>query len=89
MTDLQQIEARLVALLADFNGPIPEYQLQDMRDLCRAGEPGVALENFTTQLDEYEVSIPPAMLEEIIRLGHAMGLNPKYWATLGDRVTQG
>ena len=59
-----------------------------MRELCRAGEAGVALENFTTQLDEYEVFISPNMLEKIEQLGYAMGLDPMYWMRRRDRVAR-
>ncbi len=83
-----EIEARLLALLVTFDGPIPPDQLQDMRELCRAGEAGVALENFTTQLDEYEVFISPNMLEEIEQLGRAMGLDSVYWMRLRVRVAR-
>jgi len=86
MSKLQEIETRLSALLASFDGPIPAYQLEDMKALCKAGEPGVALENFATQLDEYEIPISPGVFDEIELLGRAMGLDSKYWVALRDRV---
>jgi hypothetical protein len=78
MTDLQAIEQRLLGVLAGFDGLIPSDELSDMRDLCRAGEPGVSLENFVTQLTEYEVQVSPAVAAELESLSKAMGLDPKY-----------
>jgi len=86
MMKLDEIEKRLLLVLTAFQGPIPAYQLDDMRDLCRAGEPGVALENFATQLDEYSVPIRKELFEEIATLGKAMNLDPKYFAPLRERL---
>lgn len=79
---LQEIEKRLSAILLAFRGPIPADQLQDMRELCAAGEPGVALENFASQLYEYEIRVDPAMIDELEALGNAMNLDRKYWEFL-------
>jgi hypothetical protein len=76
---LAEIETRLLAILSAFQGPIPLDQLQDMRELCTAGEPGIALENFASQLYEYEVRVDPATLNELEALGNAMKLDPSYW----------
>ena len=66
MMELAEVEKRLLVVLTAFDGPIPAYQLDDMRDLCRAGEPGVALENFATQLDEYSIPLKKELLDEIM-----------------------
>ena len=83
---LPEIEAAVLALLDGFESPIPAYQIDEMRDLCGSGEPGIALENFATQLVEYEVPIAAVMLEQMEALGNAMGLNQKYWAWLRELV---
>jgi len=59
-----------------------------MRALVSAGEPGVALENYLTQLFEYEVTIPPELLAEFRALGDAMGINKKYWSVWCRTVTR-
>jgi hypothetical protein len=63
-------------------GLVPQEQLDDMGQLARAGEPGVALENLATQLYEYDVTVEQGTLEEIESLSKAMDLDPKYWARL-------
>lgn len=79
---LRQIEDELSRLLAAARGWIPSEQLDDMEDLVRAGEPGVALENFSTQLYEYDIEVPTEMLDRIAVLGKAMNLDPSYWELL-------
>lgn len=83
--NLQFIESRLVEILNGFEGMLPPEQLDDMRSLANAGEPGVALENFCTQLYEYDVSVPATVLEELSKLGSAMGIRPEYWLDLTVR----
>jgi hypothetical protein len=58
-----------------------------MKELCRAGEPGIALENFATQLVEYEVEVPETLIAELESLGDAMGLDKKYWQWLREIPT--
>jgi hypothetical protein len=53
-----------------------------MLDLTRAGEPGVALENLCTQLEEYEIAISLALYDEIRLLGKAMQISETYWVGL-------
>lgn len=83
---LPGIEAAILALLDGFESPIPAYQIEEMRDLCRSGEPGIALENFATQLVEYEVPIKANMIDQMEALGNAMGLDQKYWGWLRELV---
>jgi hypothetical protein len=40
--------------------------------LVRAGEPGVALENLCTQLEEYDVAVPQDVLRELSEIASAM-----------------
>jgi hypothetical protein len=72
--DLQEVEGRLARLLARATGLLPEEQLSDMLSIVQAGEPGVALENFCTQLCEYDVSVPPELAAELEVVAAAMGL---------------
>jgi hypothetical protein len=79
---ITEIEARLAEVLNRSKGSIPDEQLADMQDLNEHGEPGVALENFCTQLDEYDVAVPQELWNELRCLGEAMGLDESYWLTL-------
>jgi hypothetical protein len=77
--ELREIEDALVRAIGEFSGQLPLEQLDDMRELAKAGEPGIALENLLTQIAEYEVTVDPGMLEALRNLGLAMGIDPKYW----------
>lgn len=57
--DLQEIERRLTSVIAQSTGSIPAEQLDEMAALVRAGEPGVALENYLTPLYEYDTRYRP------------------------------
>lgn len=50
MPDLQSIEIRLLGVLDRFDGALPSAELDDMRELCRAGEAGISLKNFSRNL---------------------------------------
>jgi hypothetical protein len=77
--ELREIEDALVRAIGEFSRQLPLEQLDNMRELAKAGEPGIALENLLTQIAEYEVAVAPAMLESLEKLGLAMGIDPKYW----------
>jgi hypothetical protein len=79
---LIEIEHRLGRILEQFGTGLPPEQLRDMQDLVKAGEPGVAFENYCTQMFEYGMSLPAAVVEELDRLGREMGINEEYWERL-------
>ncbi len=79
---LTPLETRVVGVIAMCHGLVPKEQLDDMDQLVRAGEPGVALENLAMQLYEYDVAVEQSTLEEIRSLSEAMGLDPSYWTRL-------
>jgi hypothetical protein len=76
------LDTRVLGVIAMYRGLVPQEQLDEMDQLVRAGEPGVALENLTTHLYEYDVAVEQGTFEEIESLSKAMGLDPKYWARL-------
>jgi hypothetical protein len=76
------LETRVLGVIAMCRGLLPQEQLDQMDQLVRAGEPGVALENLSTQLYEYDVPMEQATIEQIASLGMGMGLDPKYWRRL-------
>ncbi|HVZ75615.1 MAG TPA: MafI family immunity protein [Polyangia bacterium] len=80
--ELNEIERRLSLILQASAGWLPDEQLQDVIALVRAGEPGVALENYLTQLFEYDVTIPREVFRALRGIGEEMGIDPKYWKRL-------
>jgi hypothetical protein len=77
--DLREIEERLERLLSNAKAWLPERELEDMLSLVRAGEPGVALENFCTQLEEYDIAVPHDVAVELRELASAMGMRSSRW----------
>jgi hypothetical protein len=86
--DRNEIEMRLKTLLRASRNWLPEDQLQDMLSLVQAGEPGVALENYCTQLFEYDVQLSQSTWAEVGALGDAMGVDRKYWLRLARAGVQ-
>jgi hypothetical protein len=84
--DMQVIEVRLDRLITKASTGIPPSEVAEMIALVRAGEPGVALENFCTQLKEYEVVLPPGVADELRTLALAMGMTIPKWI---DKPTPG
>jgi hypothetical protein len=72
--DLRDVEERLARVLGRVSGFLPDDQLQEMRQLVEAGEPGIALENLCSQLYEYDVSVPAELAAELEALAEAMGI---------------
>jgi hypothetical protein len=68
------IEDRLAVLLVGAAGLLPRSELEDMLELVRAGEPGVALENFCVQMIEHDVVMPSEISTELRALAKAMGM---------------
>jgi hypothetical protein len=77
--DLRHVEERLSLLLKKASGWLPPEQLADMTLLVNAGEPGVALENFCTQLEEYEVAVPADVARELKEIAETMGMTVSPW----------
>jgi hypothetical protein len=75
----RDIENRLEDILARATGWLPANELADMVDLVRHGEPGIALENFCTQLEEYDIVVPEDIVEGLRSLASAMGMMPPAW----------
>lgn len=77
--DLLEIQRRVEQLLRRAPAGVPAEQMADMLELVRAGEPGIALEHFYTQLDEYRVRMPPDVVAEIEALATSMGMQLPDW----------
>ncbi len=79
---LPEIERRLLKIFDEVGTPLPANELAGMVELVKAGEPGIGLENFCTQLFEYDIKVSVAVVEEMAMLGTVMGIRPRYWERL-------
>ena len=76
---LHQVERRLVVVLRKAAGWLPQEQLAFMESAADHGEPGVAFENFCTQIYEYDVQVPEAMVHELAELAAMMEMTLPPW----------
>ena len=81
--DPRHVETRLSVVLQRATGWLPPDQLAEMASLTKAGEPGVALENFCIQLEEYEVAVPADVARELKEIAVAMGMKVSAWIERG------
>jgi hypothetical protein len=79
------LDQKIVAIINEFAGQLPQEQLDEMRDLVAAGERGIALENLYSQVYEYDVTVPKDVLKRIESSGASMGLDPRRWEILKGR----
>jgi len=84
--DLRHVEERLAAVLKNAEGWLPSDQLTEMQSLVKAGEPGVALENFCTQLEEYDVAVPDGVVRELKDIASIMGMRVSPWIERGGHA---
>jgi len=80
--DLLEIERRLKALVLRFTGNIEQKRIAMILEDIGYGEPGIALENYCTNLYDNEVNVPDDIIKELRTLGTAMRLDPDYWESL-------
>jgi hypothetical protein len=81
----REAEERLSVVLTNSAGLLPADQLADMQSLVRAGEPGVALENFCTQLEEYDVAIPEKLVHALKEIASLMEMSLPSWIERGGK----
>jgi hypothetical protein len=80
------LEERLYALAARLrDGYDPQYA-KTLTEFLDAGEPVVGLEILADQLLDDEVSIDPAVFNEIEAVGRLMQMKPEYWEQLRGQV---
>ena len=77
--NLRDVEERLAVVLNNATGWLPAEQLADMELLAKSGEPGVALENFCTQLEEYDVAVPADVARELREIAGMMSMKVSSW----------
>jgi len=84
--NLRAIEDKLVRIVGLFREKLPNDQIQDMMDLAKAGEPGIAFENLCIQLHEYDVPIDKKTLESLREIGGSMNIDTRYCERLASPV---
>ena len=77
--DRNEIEKRMEGILLEATSWLPANELADMVDLVQHGEPGIALENFCTQLEEYDIVVPEDIVERLRNLASTMGMRLPAW----------
>jgi hypothetical protein len=77
--DLRDVEGRLLSVLKRATGWLPAEQLADMASLVKSREPGIALENFCTQLEEYDVVVPVEVAVELMEIAGLMSMKASPW----------
>jgi hypothetical protein len=81
-----EVKRRLLRVLDRCTGLVEDRLLQDDRELTCAGEPGVALEILCDQLLDNDCPVPADLVDELAKLGAAMGLDEKrYWSRLARK----
>lgn len=75
----KELESALSTVIVATRGTLPDAEIDDMLELVRAGEPGVALENLCTQLEEYEAHLPGEHTATIVALARHMGIRVAPW----------
>lgn len=75
-------EARIASLLQELSVYLTEADVEQIRELLQAGEPGIALENLCTQLYEHDGECSSQQYDEIERIGRSMGISPNRWEFL-------
>ena len=76
--NMQYIEKNLLKIIDAFENHLPSEQLADMRNLTKAGEPGIAFESLCTQLLRVHIHVAPDVLSDIRTLGLAMTIKPNF-----------
>ncbi|MGO6693842.1 MafI family immunity protein [Rhizobium johnstonii] len=74
-----RFEKRLIKLIHDFNGRLPDEYIGEYISLAEHNECAVALENLCTQLYEYDVVPVPEELTAILELANTMNLKGDTW----------
>lgn len=80
---IAELNRRLHAVFQYGEGRFPEVQLEDMRELVDVGEPVIALENFCSQLYEYDVLVPRSARAELQSLCELLNLESSCWKDIG------
>lgn len=70
-----EIKARLRSAMNAATGLTPD-EIDSLNDLIRAGEELVAFEMLCTQIYEWSIPLPPAVIRDLQQLGATLGADP-------------
>ncbi len=76
------IDGVLRAIVVRVEAALPRDDIENVWEFIDVGEPGLALETLCTQLDEYDIAVPPEVLDQMRTIGHGMGLDASLWEGL-------
>lgn len=76
------IEERIIRVADALAESLPASDIDMAKSLALVNECGVALENLTTQIYEYDIEVAPGLYDEIEQLGSALGLDEDNWTVL-------
>ncbi len=84
--NIEQIQALRKRLYRVFNSvaePFPAgVQVAELKQDAEAGEEGLALEMFCSQLYEYEIVVSAEVRQEIEQIGTMLGIEARHWQIL-------
>jgi hypothetical protein len=78
----QELEIRVLKVIDACGQLVPTQRLDGTRSIANHGEPGIALENLTTQLQESNAHVGEELVIEIETLAKAMHLKDGAWQQL-------
>ncbi len=81
-----EVTARLHRAMDGATG-LPPDDLDQIETLIRMGEPLLAFEALCTQIDAYDISLHPDLVQQLIQVGSAVGAEKRYSVLL--KGTQG
>lgn len=79
-------EKKLLDILKDVRGVIPDCDVNNIRDLFINREWWIGMEVLCTQLDEYEVAISAALFSKIEVMAREMDMPPTTWEDIQHLV---
>ncbi len=69
------LQAEVLQLIAACADLLSEDQLRAARDLVRANEAGIAVENLAEQLFDLDRAVPAPVIADLERVARSMGLD--------------
>jgi hypothetical protein len=82
------IENKLLSLLLEFHGKIPNERYDNTKDLIVHNEGVIAFENLCDNLFEYAVPIQSTTFFKIKSLAEQMHVSPKRWSFLEKNLIE-
>jgi hypothetical protein len=89
MTDLihEQAKDRLEVLLQQVQGKLPAHDYKAALSFMNSGEYTLTFEHLCESLYEHQVTITPAMYEQLEATGRLLGYtDPSHWTELAPQI---